>query len=99
MEPIFDDGLMLKLNVIYKLRKLLQREGQNYQSELHRRIGVGLNQAEFEVCVKLLVLRGWCTVTKGERDAVILTFNDAYKNEPVYSPEEVIQHAMQTSVA
>jgi hypothetical protein len=95
MEPIFnDDDMMLKLNVMYKLRKVLQREGKGYQSVLHRRIGVGLSEAEFAVCVKILAVNGWCTVTRGERDAVIITFNDAYKNDRIYSPEEVIQDAM-----
>ena len=97
MEPIFnDDNTMLKLNVIHKLRKLLQREGQNYQSELHRRVGVGLSQVEFAFCVNLLAQSGWCTVTRGERDAVILTFNDAHKNDLFYSPEEVIHDVMKS---
>lgn len=31
MQPIFnDDDLMVKLNVIHKLRKALQREGKGY---------------------------------------------------------------------
>ena len=97
MQPIFnDDGMMLKLNVIHKLRKLLQREGKGYQSSLHRRVGVGLSEAEFAQCVKLLETSGWCTVTKGALDAAILTFNEAFNNATVLSPQEVIQDAMKT---
>jgi len=78
MDPLFsDDGLMLTLNVTHKLRKVLQREGRNYQSELHRRVGVGLSDADFEVCVKLLVVSGWCITSTGERGAVMVTLNDA----------------------
>jgi hypothetical protein len=92
MEPLFNnDSLMLKLNVIHKLRKVLQREGQNYQSELHRRVGVGLTEAEFEQCVSLLAVSGWCTVTKGEREAPILTLNETFRNVRTLSPEEVIK--------
>jgi hypothetical protein len=95
MEPIFnDDGLMLKLNVIHKLRKVLQREGKGYQSALHRRVGVGLSDAEFAVCVKLLEVSGWCTLTKGERGAVLLTLNEAYRNTSIFTAEEVIADAM-----
>lgn len=94
MQPIFtDDGLMLKLNVTHKLRKLLQREGKGYQSMLYHRVGVGLTEAEFEQCVKLLAVSGWCTVTKGEREAPILTLNEAFRNVRTLSPEEVIKDA------
>jgi hypothetical protein len=77
MEPIFnDDKAMLMLNTIHRLRKVLQREGRGYQSEFHRRIGVGLTPADFAVCVKMLQVTGCCSVSYGERDAVILMFND-----------------------
>lgn len=91
MQPIFnDDNLMLKLNATHKLRKVLQREGKGYQSMLYHRVGAGLSEAEFAVCVKMLVVNEWCTVTKGERDAPILTFNDAYKTTRIQPPEEVL---------
>ena len=92
--PIFtDDGLMLKLNVIHKLRKLLQRDGKGYQSSLHRRIGVGLSESEFEQCVSLLAVSGWCTVTKGALDARIITLNEACRDVRTLSPKEVIKDA------
>jgi len=96
MQPIFnDDDLMVKLNVIHKLRKALQREGHGYQSVLHRRFGVGLSEADFDLCVRMLLISDWCTVTKGERDATILTFNQAFSDVNPRSPEEVIAHATQ----
>lgn len=74
IEPIFkDDALMLKLNVVHKLRKWLLREKQGYKSQLHRRLGVGLTEADFDWCVKMLEISGCCTVTIGEKGAVILT--------------------------
>jgi len=74
IEPIFkDDSLMLKLNVVHKLRKCLLREKQGYKSQLHRRVGVGLTEADFNWCVKMLEISGCCTVTLGDKGAVILT--------------------------
>lgn len=80
-ELIFtDDILMLKLNVVHKLRKWLQREKQGYKSVLHRRVGVGLTEAEFDWCVKMLEISDCCTVTTGDKGAVILTHKaDAQK--------------------
>lgn len=76
-EPIFkDDNLMLKLNVVHKVRKWLQREKRGYKSSLHRRIGFGLTEAEFDWCVKMLEISGCCTVEVGDKGAVILTFKD-----------------------
>jgi len=81
MEPVFnDDKLMLRLNVVHKLRKLLQRDGEGYKSALYRRVGVGLTEEEFEFCVKMLEISGWCVLTKGKQDAVILKFNEQFNN-------------------
>lgn len=81
MQPIFnDDNLMLKLNVVHKLRKVLQREGSGYKNKLHRRWGVGLSEADFEYCVRMLVLSDWVTVSEGERGALILTLNEQFRN-------------------
>lgn len=55
---------------------------------------MGLSEADFDMCVRMLVISDWCTVTKGERDATILTFNQAFINVNPRSPEEVIAHAM-----
>lgn len=91
MEPIFtDDKTMRMLNVTHKLHKVLQREGCGYQSEFHRRIGVGLTPADFAVCVKMLEVTDCLSVSKGDRDAIILTFNDAVNNIVVpETPDEV----------
>jgi len=85
---------MLMLNVTHKLRKVLQREGKGYQSELQRCLGVGLTDVDFALCVNLLVVEGWCTLSKGKKDAPILTFNEAYKNTKIFTPAEVIADAM-----
>ena len=96
MEPIFkDDNLMLRLNVVHKVRKWLQREKQGYKSQLHRRIGVGLAEADFEWCIKILEVSGCCTVTTGGKGGTILTLKEPANATTLYSPEEVIAHAMQ----
>lgn len=95
MEQIFkDDVLMLKLNTVHKLRKWLLREKQGYASWLQHRIGVGLSRADFEWCIKMLEASGCCTVTIGDKGGMILTLKES-ENTPVYSPAEVIAHAMQ----
>ena len=38
---------------------------------LHRRIGVGLTEAEFEWCVKMLEISGCCNIETGDKGAVI----------------------------
>jgi len=79
MEPIFiDDKAMLILNTTHKLRKALQRETRGYQSEFHRRIGVGLTPADFALCVKMLEVVGCCSVSQGYRNAVILSYNEPF---------------------
>lgn len=83
MEPIFsDDTLMLRLNVLHKVRKWLYREKRGYKSVLHRRLGVGLTSDDFDWCVKMLELAGCCTVTIGDKGAAILTFNEEFANVP-----------------
>lgn len=78
MEQIFkDDNLMLKLNVVHKLRKWLQREKQGYKNQLLRRVGVGLTAADFDWCVTMLEISDCCTVEVGDKGAVILKFKDA----------------------
>lgn len=77
MEPIFkNDNLMLRLNVVHKLRKVLQREGSGYKNKLYRRIGVGLTEADFDWCVKMLEVSNCCMVTCGDKGAVILLFKE-----------------------
>lgn len=83
MDPqtfINDDRLMLKLAVVHKLRKLLQKEGRAYRSVLFHRLGTGMSEAEFDFCIKMLEVTRWCTVKKGERNAEILTLNPAFTN-------------------
>jgi hypothetical protein len=78
IEPIFkDDNLMLKLNIVHKLHKWLLREKRGYKSSLHHRIGFGLTVAEFDWCVSMLEISHCCTVTEGDKGAVILTLTDA----------------------
>jgi hypothetical protein len=82
IEPIFkDDNLMLRLNIVHKVHKWLQREKQGYASVLHRRIGVGLTASEFDWCIKMLEVTNCCTVTTGDKGAVILTSIDTLKTE------------------
>ncbi len=76
-EPMFtDENLMLKLNVVHKLRKWLQRDKRGYKSVLHRRVGVGLTEADFDWCVKMLEISDCCTVEVGDKGGVILTLNE-----------------------
>jgi hypothetical protein len=96
MSDLFlNDDIFHKLNVIHKLKKTLQREKKMYQSVAFRRVGSGLTEAEFTFCVKVLAETHFCTVSSGDRDAVVLTLNEEFANVSLYSPAEVIAHAMQ----
>lgn len=84
MQPIelfTDANLIPKLNVVHKVHKWLQREKRGYKSSLHRRIGFGLTEAEFDWCVKMLEISGCCTIEVGDKGAVILTLNEAQAPE------------------
>lgn len=76
MELINDDLMMLKLNVVHKLRKWLQRDKRGYKSQLHHRIGVGLTEADFDWCIKMLENMGYCTVTEGRKHGTIVTLKE-----------------------
>ena len=92
IEKIFtDDNLMLRLNVVHKLRRWLLREKQGYKSQLHRRIGVGLTEADFDWCVKMLEISDCCTVTIGDKGAVILTLSEERHPMDVSTVEQVEQ--------
>jgi len=84
MEPtelIFkDDNLMLRLNIVHKLRKWLQHEKRGYKSSLHRRIGFGLTEVEFDWCIKMLEISGCCTVTVGDKGGTVITVNEQVNN-------------------
>jgi hypothetical protein len=94
MEPIFNDGLRSQLCAICKIRKIVRREGRNYQSELHRQLGVGLTAVEFWACAKILETHNRCALSKGGRDAVILTFTNAFEKVIPPSPEGVMNDEM-----
>ena len=76
-----DDSLIPKLTVVNKVYKWLQREKRGYKSSLHRRIGFGLTEAEFDWCVKMLEISGCCTIEVGDKGAVILTLKDVQQPE------------------
>jgi len=81
MEPIFnDDKLMTQLNVVHKLRKWLQREKRGYKTRLHRDIGFGLTEAEFEWCIRMLETSGHCIVSLGDKGGVVLTLREPAEN-------------------
>jgi hypothetical protein len=92
---VLNDDVFHRLNVIHKLKKTLQREKKMYQSVAFRRVGSGLTEAEFTFCVRVLAENNFCTVSTGDRDAVVLTLNEEFANVTLYSPAEVIAHAMQ----
>ena len=94
-ELFLNDDIFKMLNVIHKLKKTLQRDKKVYQSVAFRRVGSGLTEAEFNICVKSLASTTFCTVSAGERDAVVLTLNEEFANAKLYEPAEVIAHAMQ----
>lgn len=93
-ELVLNDDIFKMLNVIHKLKKSLQRERKMYQSVAFRRVGSGLTEAEFAVCVNTLASVDYCTVTMGDRNAVLLTINEDFTNVGLRSPAEVIAHAM-----
>jgi hypothetical protein len=92
---VLNDDVFTKLNVIHKLKKTLQREKKMYQSVAFRRVGSGLTEAEFNLCVKVLAEVTFGTISAGDRDAVVLTLNEEFAKVRLYSPAEVIAHAMQ----
>lgn len=96
MEPIFkDDNLMLKLNVVHKLRKYLHKtKGSYYASWLHRRFGLGLSKTEFEWCIKMLEVSDCCTITIGDKGGATITVKEI-NNITTHSPAEIIAHAIQ----
>lgn len=97
MSDLFlNDDIFRLLNVIHKLKKTLQREKKVYQSVAFRRVGSGLTEAEFNLCVKTLAETTFCTISTGDRDAVVLTLNEEFASVRLRSPAEVIAHAMQS---
>lgn len=84
--------------VMHKVRKTLAREhGWRYQRALFIRIGLpeGLSEPEFALCVKRLEDQKWLIVDKGDRGKPILIFNKERNDGVMYSPEEIIAHALQ----
>ena len=96
-ELFLNDDVFKLLNVAHKLKKTLQREKKIYKSVAFRRVGSGLTEAEFNLCVSVLVQNAFCTVSTGDREAVVLTFNEAFANVTLRSPSEVIEHVITTS--
>ena len=94
-ELILNDDTFKMLNVIHKIKKTLQREKKIYQSVAFHRVGSGLTEAEFNLCVSVLAQTSFCIVSIGDRDAVVLTLNEEFANAKLYEPAEVIEHAMQ----
>jgi len=94
-ELVLNDDIFKMLNVIHKIKKLLQREKKMYQSVAFHRVGSGLTEVEFNLCVKVLAAATFCTFSTGDRDAVVLTLNEEFANTKLYEPAEVIAHAMQ----
>jgi hypothetical protein len=92
---VLNDDIFKMLNVIHKLKKTLQRDKKMYQSVAFRRVGSGLTEAEFNLCVRVLAQADFCIVATGDRDAVVLTLNEEFANARLYEPAEVIAHAMQ----
>jgi hypothetical protein len=92
------DHILTSLHVMYRIRKVLQREHRAYQRSLFMKIGLpeGLTEDDFGVCVDLLATHGWLTVDKGERGKPILIFNEEYAKWHFRTPEEVIADAMKT---
>ena len=94
MRLTFIEGLMLRLCVIYQLRKIAQRGERNYPRELLRRLGIGLTEVEFGAHLKSSETSGWSALSNGERYAVTLTFACAFKNVIALSPEGLMKHEM-----
>jgi hypothetical protein len=92
-----NDDILTMVYVMYKVRRALKRERRGYQRALYMRFGIteGLTEDQFNVCVSLLEQHGWLTVDKGTLGRPILVFNQQQVNASVYSPDEVIAHAMQ----
>jgi hypothetical protein len=79
-EPTFmtDEGFHT-LRAIHRLRKVLQREGKVYFTELHKRCGVGLSTEQFTTIVNDLAASQWCYVKEGRLGARLVVFNEAFR--------------------
>lgn len=71
-----DDLMLLRVKATLRLRKLLQREKQNYQNVLHGRCGVGLTIVEFDSIVQGLVEQKFCYLREGSQGGVIVVLNE-----------------------
>jgi len=92
IEPSFitDEGF-LTIRAIYRLRKVLQREGKGYLRALHSRCGVGLTIEQFDNIVNNLVASQWCYIKEGVLGAKLVVFNDVFNTVNVPEVTEVSQ--------
>jgi hypothetical protein len=88
-DDVFIDQSLRKLRTIRALRKVLAREGKGYQSQLHRRCGIGLTVEEFDDIVKRLASTepAWCSLKEGTNGGVMVVFNEDFANVPTPSQQ------------
>jgi len=70
------DDLLLKLIITNKLYKFLQRNRQDYKSNLRVRVAGGLNKRDFNWCIKKLEENGCITLTIGDKGGVLVRFRE-----------------------
>lgn len=91
-EPTFmtDEGFHT-LRAIHRLRKVLQREGKVYFTELHKRCGLGLSTEQFTTIVNDLAASQWCYLKEGRQGAKLVVFNQTFASVNVPEVSEVAQ--------
>jgi hypothetical protein len=77
---LVDENTYLKITAEYKLCKLIQREKSGYVRALHRRVGIGLSNSEFDSIVTKLVGLGFCSITQGKHSGEFLTLVEHKSN-------------------
>jgi hypothetical protein len=68
------------IKTMHRLRKVLQREGQNYQSQLFKQCGLGLTAEQFDNILKKLAASGWCTLQEGALGATMVILNEQVRD-------------------
>src|SRR5215469_1562094 len=64
------------LQILVQSHKFLQRNRQDYKSNLRVRVAGGLNKRDFNWCIKKLEENGCITLTIGDKGGVLVRFRE-----------------------
>jgi hypothetical protein len=69
------EELLKKVDILNNLQRVLLREKRCYLTVLHHRYGVGMTEQQFTSLMQILVERGFCTCSTGQRGGILITLN------------------------